>query len=94
MQFQDLEKYNYVSLADISANAITAQNVNAIVQFIQGQKHSDAYLIITRSQKAAAELSSGLPPGALDRLENALLRSRKFILVYSNPDAQILEYAP
>jgi len=94
MQFQDLEKYNYVSLADISANAITAQNVNAIVQFIQGQKHSDAYLIITRSQKAAAELSSGLPPGALDRLENALLRSRKFILMYSNPDAQILEYAP
>jgi len=92
MQLQDLEKYNYVSLADISANAITAQNVNAIVQFIQGQRHSDAYLIITRSQKAAAELSSGLPPEAFDRLENALLRSRKFILIYSNPDAQILEY--
>jgi len=94
MQLQDLEKYNYVSLADISANAITSQNVNAIVQFIQGQRHSDAYLIITRSQKAAAELSSGLPPEAFDWLENALLRSRKFILVYSNPDAQILEYAP
>ena len=94
MQLQDLEKYNDVTLAGISANAITAQNVNAIVQFIQGQRHSDAYLIITRSQKAAAELSSGLPPEAFDRLENALLRSRKFILVYSNPDAQILEYAP
>jgi len=94
MQLQDLEKYNDVTLAGISANAITAQDVNAIVQFIQGQRHSDAYLIITRSQKAAAELSSGLPPEAFDRLENALLRSRKFILVYSNPDAQILEYAP
>jgi len=94
MQLQDLEKYNYASLADISANAITAPDVKTITRFIEDQKHTDAYLIITRSQKAAAELLSGLPPGALDRLENALLRSRKFILIYSNPDAQILEYAP
>ncbi len=94
LQFQDYEKYNYASLADLPSSAITAPDVNTITRFIENQKHTDAYLIITRSQKAAAELLSGLPPGALDRLENALLKSRKFILVYSNPDAQILEYAP
>jgi hypothetical protein len=94
LQFQDYEKYNSTSFANFSPGVITTQNVNAIVQFIDNQKHSDVYLIITRSQKAAAELSAGLPPGALDRLENALLRSRKFILIYSNPDAQILEYVP
>jgi len=94
LQFQDYEKYNYASLADFPSNAITTPDVNAITRFIENQKHSNAYLIFTRSQKAEAELLSGLPPGALDRLENALLRSRKFILVYSNPDAQILEYAP
>ena len=94
LQFQDYEKYNYASLADFPSNAITTPDVNAITRFIENQKHSDAYLIFTRSQKAESELLSGLPPGALDRLENALLRSRKFILVYSNPDARILEYAP
>jgi hypothetical protein len=94
LQFQDYEKYNSTSFANFSPGVITTQNVNAIVQFIDSQKHSDVYLIITRSQKAAAELSAGLPPGALDRLENALSRSRKFILIYSNPDAQILEYVP
>jgi len=94
LQFQDYEKYNSTSFADFSPSFITTQNVNAIVRFIDSQQHSDVYLIITRSQKAAVELSAGLPPGALDRLENALLRSRKFILIYSNPDAQILEYVP
>lgn len=92
MQFQDLEKYSYASLADVPSNAITAQDVNVIVQLAQSQNTSDAYLMITRSQKAAAELSSGLAPGALDRLEDALLRSGKFELIYSNPDAQILKY--
>ncbi len=94
LQFQDYEKYNSVSLADLSPNAITKQDVNVIVQFIESQTYSDTYLIITRSQKAALDLSSGLPPGALDRLEHALLRSGKFKLIYSNPDAQIFKYVP
>ena len=92
LQFQDYEKYNSTSLANFSPGVITTQDVNTIVQFIDSQKHSDVYLIITRSQKAAV-LSAGLPPGALDRLENALLRSGKFKLIYSNPDAQILKFA-
>ena len=94
LQFQDFEKYTITSLDQVPSNAIAAQNVNAIVQFIENQKYANTYLIITRSQKAAAELFSGLPHGALDRLEGALLRSGKFELMYSNPDAQILKYVP
>jgi len=94
LQFQDFEKYTITSLDTVPSNAVTSQNVNAIVQFIESQKYADTYLIITRSQKAAAELFSGLPPGTLDRLEGALLRSGKFELMYSNPDAQILKYVP
>lgn len=94
LQLQDYEKYNYASLSDIPSNAITAQDVNAIVQLIGSQKHSEAYVVITRSQKAASEVLGGQPPGALDRLEDALLRSGKFTLIYSNSDAQILKYVP
>lgn len=94
LQLQDYEKYNYASLSDVPARAITAQDVNTVVRLIQSQKHSAAYLFITRSQKAASEISSGLPPGSLDRLEDALLRSGEFRLVYSNADTQILQYVP
>ncbi|SRR5579875_454434 len=92
LRFQDLEKYNYASLNNVPARVITTRDVDAIVRLIQSQKHTDAFLIITRSEKAAAELASGLSPGALDQLEGALLKSGKFDLVYSNPDAQILAY--
>ena len=47
--------------------------VNAIVQFIENQKYVNTYLIITRSQKAAVQLFSGLLTRSTIRLEGALL---------------------
>jgi hypothetical protein len=89
-QLQDYEKYNTFSLTDNLYDAVATGKVNAIVQFIESTKHTNAYLIFTRSQKATAESTLGLPSDALDRLENVLISSGKFKLVYSNPDAQIL----
>ena len=89
-QMQDYEKYNTYSLTDTLYNAVATGNVNAIVQYIQSTKHTNAYLIFTRSQKATAESTLGLPSDALDRLENVLISSGKFKRVYLNPDAQIL----
>ena len=91
-QFQDYEKYNLVSLASTLPDAVINRDVNRIVQFIESEEDPAVYLIFTRSQEATAEAFSGSPPGTLDRLENALLRSGKFKLVYSNPDAQIFIY--
>jgi hypothetical protein len=51
-------------------------------------------VIFTRSQKAQAEMFYGLPPAALDAVEDALLRSGKFVLVYGNADADVLRYVP
>ena len=91
-QMQDYEKYNTYSLTDKLYNAVATGNVNAIVQYIQSTKHTNAYLIFTRSQKATAESTLGLPSDALDRLENVLISSGKFKRVYFNPDAQILKF--
>ncbi len=91
-QFRDYEKYNTYSMTDTLPNAVATKDVNAIVRFIESKMHSKAYLIFTRSQKATADATSGLPPGTLDRLETALLASGRFKLVYSNPDAQILVF--
>jgi hypothetical protein len=92
LQFQDYEKYSIESLADLLPDAEINKNVDAIVQFIENQKHPRTYLIFTRSEKAYAYSYTGFPPDTLEQLEDALLRSGKFKIIYSNPDAQIFEY--
>lgn len=89
-KFQDYEKYDLFSLTDSLLNAVTNRNVAAITQFIRSQKHTTAYLIFTRSQEATLESTFGAVPGTLDRLENALIVSGQYKLIYSNPDAHIL----
>ena len=91
-QFQDLEKYYYYTLTEVLPNAVTSGGVDSIVRLINAENPPDAYLIFARSEKASAELYLGLPPTALDRLEDSLLGSGKFRLIYSNPDIQILQY--
>ncbi len=87
-QFQDYEQYDLYVLSDDLSDAVVTRNIGAIVQFIESKKTPRAYLIFTRSQKATAQIG-GLPPGMLDQFEHALLTSRKFVVVYSNVDAQI-----
>ncbi|MFL5654294.1 MAG: hypothetical protein ACJ8CB_08970 [Ktedonobacteraceae bacterium] len=91
-QSQDYEKYSFEVLTDVLPAAVTTSNANAIAQFIEGEKHPAAYVIFTRGQKATAYSFEGFPRGTLERLEGALLKSGKFKLIYSNPDAQILMF--
>ena len=64
-------------------------NVSEVIKYIENQKSAPTYLIFTRGQKVQAYALSGVPNGALDRLENAMLKSGKFKMIYSNPDAQV-----
>ncbi len=93
-QLQDFEKYDTYSLTEKLYHAVAARDVNAIVQFIESKKYTNAYLIFTRSQKTTAESSLGLSSDALDRLEYVLVSSGRFRFVYGNPDAQILVFQP
>ncbi len=88
-QFQDYEKYSCISLADALPDAVMKVNVSEVIKYIENQKSAHTYLIFTRGQKVQAYALSGVPNGALDRLENALLKSGKFKMIYSNPDAQV-----
>jgi hypothetical protein len=63
-------------------------DVDAVVRELAG--HPDAYLMLSTSQTAHAELFDLAPPGAVDRLERALLASPRFRVVYRNDDATLL----
>lgn len=91
-QSQDIERYEYYDLSeDYLITAVTTQNVDAVVQFIGKTKIPNTYLIFTRTQRATAD-GGGYPPGMLNKFERKLLASKQFVLVYQNPDAQILRF--
>jgi hypothetical protein len=70
---------------------VTKQNVKALVRSIEDGESQHAYLIVTRSQRATADLY-GLPAGFLDRFIATALTSRKFRLIYNNRDAEIYQF--
>ncbi len=91
-QFQDIERYEYYDLSeDKLITAVSTQNVDSIVQFIQKTKIPKTYLILTRTQRATAQ-GGGYPPDMLDKFERKLLASKQFTLVYQNADTQILQF--
>jgi hypothetical protein len=63
-------------------------DVDAVVRELAGYR--DAYLMLSASQAAHAELFDLAPPGAVDRLERALVGSPRFQVVYRNGDATLL----
>ena len=88
-QFQQLEQFEYLTLADTLPQDLAPPKVDAIAKFIKNHTDHHAYLIISRSQAAALESTSGLPSNTLTHFERAIVASGYFTLVYSSPDAQI-----
>jgi hypothetical protein len=83
-RFQDVEKHEYMSLTtDI------IRNIDELIELMENKEYPRAYLILTRSQKAYAELFAGLSPGSWEHLEKDLLESSRFQLIFSNEDAKI-----
>ncbi len=93
-RYTDLEKYDYFPLYPGygDAAAIRAHYIGGIINIASRQQYPESYVIFTRSQKAQAQMFYGVPPAALEAVEQALLASGKFTLIYSNPDADILQY--
>jgi hypothetical protein len=63
-------------------------DVDAVVYELGGYR--DAYLMVSAGQAGYAELFDLAPPGAVERLERALLASPRFRVVYRNGDATLL----
>jgi len=88
-QYKDYEKYTCESLADVLPDAVINANVEGLILFLMHQSQSHIYLIFTRGQKVQAYSLSGVPNGAMDRLEEKMLNSGEFKLMYKNSDDQV-----
>lgn len=84
-RYQDYNNYRYV----IVQRHVRTNTLERIVTIMQDQAYPGAYLILTRSQKASAELFIGWEPGTWERFEQSIFASDLFRLVYANEHAAI-----
>jgi hypothetical protein len=94
LQIRNYENYQYESISNFDAN-YKAEILNDPVGVIalEMSHFSSGYLIISNSQKAEANMTGILPAGSLDRIQNALVKSPVFRVVYQNPDAIVFTLA-
>lgn len=99
-RFEHYAGYDYeqvietTSWKSLSSRRSSMRDVVAeVARLMRRERDGRAYLIITRSQKAAADLLGSGPRGALERFENAVAASPTFGLVYDNRDATIYALA-
>jgi len=67
--------------------------VETLSRWMRNSKYSEAYLIITRSMKAEVDAIGELPKGSLEKIEQALLGSGDFSLVFQNSEAEVCALA-
>ncbi|HEY0755310.1 MAG TPA: hypothetical protein VGD98_15230 [Ktedonobacteraceae bacterium] len=92
LQYEKYESYTFMTLTDANSVAVFNADATPIVQFIQNIGAAHIYVLFTRQQQAAFTAYDGGTPDDLAKLEAALLATKKFQLLYSNPDAQILSF--
>jgi hypothetical protein len=90
-RYKDLEQYDYSPIYT-RATPSDAAAIEGVMSAVSHTQYPAAYVIITRSQKAQAEMFYSMPASSFDSIERTLLASGKFVLVYRNPDADILMY--
>jgi hypothetical protein len=93
-------RHKYLSLAN-EWSAVPDKSIGDMVKWTAQTLRANAtlkrpagFVILTASQRAHEEILGGIPQSTLDEFEMLLVRSGKFQLVYSNPDAKIYARKP
>ena len=92
-QFVNAENFTYVNIATEpppSIRHVLSDPVNVLYSWMADTRYKQGYLIITRSQIREANSVGGLPRGALNRVERALLASHRFDVLYHDDDALLV----
>jgi hypothetical protein len=91
--FTNYEMYDYerFALEDKKyRQQVVADPAATFADMMSLQKHHHSYLILTRAQRFDVEMTGIMPSGSLSRIEQALLRSPNFAVLYRNADAVVI----
>jgi hypothetical protein len=93
-RFERINGYDYESVQNTADPPDTKALTNLAADRGLGTSNRHMYLIITRSQEAAGEALDSLPPGWAYALGQRLVDNNQAQLLYTNPDASVLELTP
>jgi hypothetical protein len=96
-QFLNYENFTYLPLSREGKEQrieIVNDPVDTFARWLGDPQWKAGYVIITRSQKAYSDAEGIMPLGSLDKIEQALLASPRFEVVYASPDARIFTLHP
>ncbi|MGB8816660.1 MAG: hypothetical protein WCC66_01945 [Rhizobiaceae bacterium] len=96
-QFLNYEFFQYVPIANESRDQrmeIVQDPVGVFARWLSDPKWSAGFVIITRSQKAYSDAEGVMPPGSIDKIEQALLASPRFRVVRESADARVFALDP
>ncbi len=95
-QFENYEIFTYIPLSRENPEVHQRMLANPVAFFerwMDNDRYTRSYLLITRSHKIEVEMLGGMPPKALDIIEQALLESPRFRVVFQNRDARVFVLA-
>jgi hypothetical protein len=82
------EGYNVYTYATVE-NAVKSNDIEALARLMAREPYPESYLVLTRSQKASAELFIGWEAGTWERFESSVSTSPEFQLIFANADAKV-----
>jgi hypothetical protein len=91
-QFRNYERFTYVAIdrePPESFSSLLADPAYELDDWLSNPRYSDAYVLITRSQKIAVDSEQSMPEGSLDRIETALRRSVYFRVAHETSDGVV-----
>jgi hypothetical protein len=89
-RFKDYNTHSYT----VVSSTVRDNDIEGLIEQMSDEEFPRSYLILNRSQKAAAELLYGWAPGTWERFEASLRDSDRFELIFENSDARIYVLAP
>jgi hypothetical protein len=95
-QFRNYEFFTYVPIDREPLESrlnVMANPVEVLSRWMDNSEYAASYLIITRGQKAAVDALGQMPAGSLDRIEEALMQSQDFQVIFDHEDARIFRLA-
>lgn len=89
-KYRDYELYHYAVVTD----AVLDLDVPAIVDTMRARPGTAGYLILSRAQLAALQLSYSMPTERWDELRTELQQTPGVRIAYQNPDITIYTTSP
>lgn len=94
-QFRDAEQLTYVNLQaepTRSVQEVIDRPVAKLTAWLGDSRYPEGYLLITRAQKEQIDAIGPLPRGSLQRIEDAVLASPRFEILYHDEDATLVRF--